>query len=138
MILLDTNVISETMNPRPNAGVMSWLNDQDLDSLWLPVITVMELRFGAALLGPGVRRQTLESRIDETVDQVFKGRIKHLDDTATHVFADRAAAARRNGRRVGFADAAMAAIAIASGFSIATRDTAPFQELGAEVINPWT
>ena len=138
MILLDTNVISETMNSRPNAGVMSWLNVQDLDSLWMPVITVMELRFGAALLVPGVRRQTLESRIDETVDQVFKGRIKYLDDAATQVFADRAAAARRKGRRVGFADAAMAAIAISSGFSIATRDTAPFQEMGAEVINPWT
>ena len=137
MILLDTNVISETMKPRPNSGVMEWLNEQDLDSLWLPVITVMELRFGAALLEPGPQRQKLESKIDETVNKIFRSRIKYLDDPATQVFANQAATAQRNGRRVGFADAAIAAIAIASGFSIATRDTAPFRDMGADVTNPW-
>ncbi len=55
MILLDTNLISETMKPNPNPGVMEWLNQQDLGSLWLPVIVVMELRFGAALLASGPR-----------------------------------------------------------------------------------
>lgn len=138
MILLDTNVVSETMKPRPNAGLMEWLNSQDLDSLWLPIITVMELRFGAALLEPGPRRRNLESRIDETVYKVFGGRIKYLDDPAAPVFADRAAAAQRNGRQVGFADSAIAAIAIAAGFCIVTRDTAPFHDMGAKVINPWT
>ena len=92
MILLDTNVVSETMKPRPNAGLMEWLNNQELDSLWLPIITVMELRFGAAHLEPGLRRRNPESRIDETVYKVFGGRIKYLDDQAAQVFADRAAA----------------------------------------------
>ncbi len=137
MILLDTNLVSETMKPAPNPGVMEWLNQQDLASLWLPVIVVMELRFGAALMPPGSRRRRLENGIEETVGRMFKGRIKQLDDSAARVFADRAAAARRNGREIGFADAAIAAIAIHSGFSIATRDTAPFQGMGAEVINPW-
>ena len=45
---------------------------------------------------------------------------------------------QRNGRRVGFADAAIAAVAVASGFYVATRDTAPFRDMGAEVINPWS
>ena len=138
MILLATNVLSETMNPRPDSGVMDWLNEQDLDSLWLPVITVMELRFGAALLEPGPQRRKLESNIDETVNRIFRGRTKSLDDPGTQVFADQAATAQRNGRRFGFADAAIAASAIASGFSIATRDTAPFRDMGADVTNPWT
>ena len=138
MILLDTNLISETMKPAPNPGVMEWLNQQDLESLWLPVITVMELRFGAALLEPGLRRRKLETGIDEIVDRVFKGRIKQLDESAARIFAVRAAAARHDGRRIGFADAAIAAIAINSGFCVATRDTAPFRDMGAEVINPWS
>ncbi|MDE0047906.1 MAG: PIN domain-containing protein [Rhodospirillaceae bacterium] len=138
MILLDTSVVSETMRPAPDPGVMDWLNQQELESLWLSVITVMELRFGAALLAPSARRQIFENGIDETVDRVFRGRIKHLDEPAVRVFADRAATARRNGRRVGFADAAIAAIAVASGFHVATRDTAPFRDMGASVINPWS
>ncbi len=137
MILLDTNLISETMKPNPNPGVMEWLNQQDLGSLWLPVIVVMELRFGAALLASGPRRDRLESGIDNIVDRMFKGRIKQLDDSAARIFAVRAAA-QHNGRQIGFADAAIAAIAIHSGFSIATRDTAPFRDMGAEVINPWS
>jgi len=137
MILLDTNLVSETMKPAPNPGVMEWLNRQDLASLWLPVITVMELRFGAALLAPGPRRRALESGIDEAVERVFKGRIKPLDEPAARVFAVRAAAARRNGHPIGFADAAIAASAIHSGFRVATRDTAPFRNMGAEVVNPW-
>ena len=137
MILLDTNLISETMKSAPNPGVMEWLNQQDLESLWLPVIVVMELRFGAARLAPGSRRRKLEKGIDETVGRVFKGRIKPLDEPAARVFAVRAAAARRAGRQIGFADAAIAAIAIHSGFRIATRDTAPFRDMGAEVVNPW-
>ena len=60
--------------------------------------------------------------ISETVNRIFQGRIKYLDDPATQVFADQAATAQRNGRRAGFADGAIAAIAIASGFSIASRD----------------
>lgn len=138
MILLDTNVVCETMRSAPDPGVMEWLNQQDLESLWLPVITVMELRFGAALLAPGAQRQTLENGIDETVERVFRGRIKHLDKAAVRVFAERAAAARSNGRWVGFADAAIAAIAVASRFHVATRDTAPFRDMGAGVINPWS
>ena len=48
MIVLDTNVISETMRSEPDANVMRWLNAQHLDALWLTAITVTELRFGAA------------------------------------------------------------------------------------------
>ncbi|MYA68052.1 MAG: type II toxin-antitoxin system VapC family toxin [Gammaproteobacteria bacterium] len=137
MILLDTNVVSETMKPGPDARVMDWLNSQDIESLWLSVTVVMELRFGAAIPSPGSRRRTLGNGIGEMVNEVFRGRKKQLDLPATRVFADRAATAQRRSRRIGFADAAIAAVAIASGFSVATRDTAPFLEMGADVINPW-
>jgi predicted nucleic acid-binding protein len=35
------------------------------------------------------------------------------------------------------ADAFIAAIALANGFIVATRDTNPFQATGLTVINPW-
>jgi predicted nucleic acid-binding protein len=35
------------------------------------------------------------------------------------------------------ADALIAAIALANGFAVATRDTNPFEAAGVSVINPW-
>ena len=137
MIFLDTNVISETMKPGPDPFVMEWLNRQDLGSLWLTVITVAELRYGVARLEPGRRRNDLETRINAMVNEVFSSRVASFNESATGVFADKAASARRKGRMVEFADAAIAAIAISSGFAIATRDTGPFLDMGAEVIDPW-
>jgi predicted nucleic acid-binding protein len=35
------------------------------------------------------------------------------------------------------ADAFIAAVALANGFAVATRDTSPFEAAGVNVINPW-
>lgn len=137
MIVLDTNVISETMRSEPDANVMRWLNAQHLDSLWLTTITVAELRFGAARLAEGKRRTALAERIETAVSGIFGGRIADFDIEAAGLLAERAAKAEARGERVGFADAAIAAIALTKAFAVATRDSRPFQNMGVDVVNPW-
>lgn len=44
---------------------------------------------------------------------------------------------RADGLAISTADAYIAAIAAASGFAVATRDTRPFEAAGVVVINPW-
>jgi predicted nucleic acid-binding protein len=44
--LLDTNVVSEWVKPRPNANVVRWLAETDEDRVFLSVITFAEIRFG--------------------------------------------------------------------------------------------
>lgn len=137
MIILDTNVISETMRGEPDGNVMVWLNAQHLASLWLTSVTVAELRFGAALLAEGKRRSKLIERIELAIDDIFAGRVAAFDVDATAIFAARAAGAQARGMQVGFADAAIAAIALSKGFSVATRDVAPFHAMGVDVMEPW-
>ena len=48
-----------------------------------------------------------------------------------------AVAARAAGRGFPTPDGYIAAIAAAHGFSVATRDVAPFQAAGLKVVNPW-
>ena len=48
MILLDTNVISEPLRTAPDPRVVAWLDAQPLETLFLSVVTVAELRFGIA------------------------------------------------------------------------------------------
>jgi len=62
MILLDTNVISEPQRQKPNTHVLDWIDAQALETLYLSVITVAELRAGIALLPTGKRRATLQAK----------------------------------------------------------------------------
>ena len=138
MIVLDTIVVSEIQKQNVDPNVEAWFDRQALASLWLTTIGVAELRYGAALLELGKKRAALEKLIAAYVDGLFAGRIAEFDLPCTTFFAARAAEAKRNGREVkGFADAAIAAIALSKGFAIATRDVRPFRDMGVQVINPW-
>lgn len=137
MIVLDTNVLSETMRPAPNPAVVAWLNRQEIQTLYVTAVSLAELRFGIARLDQGRTRIDLTARLDLMLERVFEGRILPFTAAAAQAFADRMATARRNGRAVGFQDGMIAASIAAAGFSIATRDTSPFAAMGLTVTNPW-
>lgn len=60
MILLDTDVVSEPLRLKPDAGVIAWIDGQSLETLYLSAVTVAELRAGLALLPAGKRRSGLQ------------------------------------------------------------------------------
>jgi len=137
MILLDTTVISETLRPAPEARVVQWIDAQPLETLYLSAITVAELRAGVARLPAGARRDALQESIEKRVLPLFIGRILPFDLAATRTYADLTARARANGISIATADAFIAAIAVAQGLIVATRDTSPFEACALTVINPW-
>jgi len=51
--------------------------------------------------------------------------------------AELLAKSRAAGLALETADAFIAAVALANGFAVATRDTRPFETAGVDVINPW-
>ena len=65
--LLDTNVVSEWMKPRPNAGVVAWLADVDEDRVFLSVITLTELRYGIERMPPGIVLAELPGPLNDGV-----------------------------------------------------------------------
>lgn len=137
MILLDTNVISEPLRAAPDARVVQWLDAQPLETVYLSVITVAELRYGVARLPNGRRRNILRERLESQVLPAFAGRMLAFDLPATQNYADLMARAQVTGFSIGMADGLIAAIASANGMTVATRDTAPFEAAGVAVINPW-
>lgn len=137
MILLDTNVISEPLRAAPEPGVVAWLDAQPLETLFLSVVTVAELRFGVARLPAGRRRNALVEQLESKVLPVFTGRVLNFDLPATQGYAEAMGKAQAAGMAVGVADGFMAAIATVNGMTVATRDTAPFSAMGVPVINPW-
>ena len=59
MILLDTNVISELMRPKPNSVVIEWLDEQFSHELSLSATVKAEIEMGVAILDNGKRKQAL-------------------------------------------------------------------------------
>ena len=137
MILLDTNVISEPQRLEPNARVLDWIDAQALETLYLSTITVAELRAGVALMPAGKRRDSLHENLEKRLLPLFANRVLPFDMACTKSYAELLATSRAAGLAVATADAFIAAIALANGFAVATRDTTPFEAAGVNVINPW-
>jgi hypothetical protein len=64
MIILDTNVLSETLRPTPSTRVLEWMRSEPASALFTTAITESELLYGIALLPEGRRRQSLASVVD--------------------------------------------------------------------------
>lgn len=136
MIVLDTNVVSEAMKPEPSPAVRAWLNDQAAETLYISSVTLAELLFGIQALPQGRRRDLLDSALNDLLE-LFKGRVLPFDTEAARCYAELAVAARKGGRGFPTPDGYIAAIAASRGFIVASRDTAPFEAVGVDVINPW-
>lgn len=137
MILLDTNVVSETMKPFPSRNVQRWLDAQGAETLYLSSVTIAEAAFGVSTMPDARRKQGLGEALDVWIDLV-QGRILPFDLDAARHYADIGAIARAMGKGFPTPDGYIAAIAASKGFAVATRDPSAFQAAGLVVIDPWT
>lgn len=136
MIVLDTNVVSEAMKPGPHPAVQAWLDEQAVETLYLSSVTLAEMLFGIGTLPAGRRKDALAQTLDGLLE-LFRDRVLAFDTDAARHYAELAVAARAAGKGFSTPDGYIAAIAAAHGFSVATRDVAPFRAAGVKVINPW-
>lgn len=136
MIVLDTNVVSEAMKPSANPVVAAWLNEQVAETLYLSSVTLAELLYGIGSLPAGRRKDALTGMLDGLLE-LFGNRVLPFDTEAARVYAQLAVSARKAGKGFPTPDGYIAAIAVANGFTVATRDTSPFQAAGVSFINPW-
>lgn len=137
MIILDTNVVSEPMKLNGNPAVQSWLDQQTAETLFLTTTSLSELLVGIEILPEGRRKDGLEAALAELLQGLFGSRILPFDQPAALAYAPLIGRARTSGRNIAVADGQIAAIATVHGFTVATRDTAPFIAAGVPVLNPW-
>ena len=137
MVILDTNVISESMKPEVNAAVTDWLDRQEHGTLYLTSVNIAELFFGLELMRPGKRKNRLHSFISEWVEYHIEERILPFDNAAAREYVILAVRVRKRGYVVSFPDAQIASIAVAHDLAVCTRDEDAFAAMGVRVINPW-
>ena len=66
MIILDTNVISELLKPRPDANVVTWLKSAT-DDVAITAVTLAELWAGLRRLPDGRRKTDLTAQIESAI-----------------------------------------------------------------------
>lgn len=137
MIILDTNVLSELLRSVPDPGVTAWVASRPLATLFTTSVTQAEMLYGACVLPAGHRRGQLESALRGLFEEDFSGRILPFDSTAARFYAEIAAARRQAGRAISQFDAQIAAITMACGGALATRNVAAFADTGVRVVDPW-
>ena len=137
MIILDTNVLSELMRPKPSPGVVRWVGNQPEAELFTTTITEAEIFYGIELLAKGKRRGELLEAADAMFAEDMAGRIFSFESDSARVFSRIAATRRALGKPISHADAQIAAIARVRRAKLATRNVADFQDCGIDVIDPW-
>ena len=137
MIILDTNVVSEPLKPKPDAAVLNWLDAQDPQTLYITTINLAELLAGIELMPAGRKRTALKSALDSQIMPLFDGRILQFDAKAAAAFAQINAKVQPQGAAIRFVDCAIAGIAKVNTFCVATKNVRDFKNTDLQLINPW-
>ena len=135
--LLDTNIISELIRPKPDPNVVSWIADRMASELFIASMTIGELTRGAQKIGNTKRGLRLQNWIAQDVMHQFDHRILAFDTKAAIDWGILMGDGDRLGLALPAADAQIAAIARVNRLSIATRNTKDFERMLDSVVNPF-
>lgn len=135
MILLDTNVISELMRPRPDAKVAAWF-ELSADECAIATPALAEIAFGVEKLPPGKRRFALEEQLSE-LRVFFADRTFAFTGQSAAIFGSVMAEALKQGHNMGVMDGMIATVATEQDAKLATRNVRDFRWVSIQLINPW-
>jgi predicted nucleic acid-binding protein len=135
--LLDTNAVSEWVKPRPNPGLIRWMESADEDRVFLSVISIAELRYGVDRMPTGARRNRLEQWLQGELPLRFEGRVLSVDHRVAEAWGKTVSRSEALGRPIGAMDAFLSATADVHRLTLVTRNVSDFPLLKT-VVNPWS
>lgn len=134
--LLDTCVLSEVQQTKPNPTIVSYLRLLDESKTFISAITIGELTKGIELLEPGKRRTALEGWLTG-LEEHYSGRILPVTSEIARIWGELLANAKHQGIGLPAIDGLIAATAIHQGLHLVTRNVSDFKATGVLLINPW-
>jgi predicted nucleic acid-binding protein len=132
--LLDTNVISELVRPKPAKIVLDWFESIPSEALHISVLTLGEIRKGVEQMPDGVRREKLRLWLEHDLIDWFGARVLPVDTLVADRWGRLLALV---GRPVPSIDSLLAATALHHELRLVTRNQKDFDYPGLQVVNPW-
>ena len=133
--LVDTNVFSEPMKPKPEAKVIAWLRDHE-SALYVSTVSIGEMRRGIERLPAGRRKTQLRAWL-VTLCDCMKGRVLSFNSSTAHVWGQLKAKWDAAGIAIPSLDSQIAATAHRHRLTVVTRNTADFAKTGVKWFNPF-
>lgn len=134
-LVLDTNVLSEALRREPDPRVVEFLRVNDARCLTTS-ITCAELSYGVERLPDGDRKADLRARIDEVL-ALYEPDALSFDASAARTYGALVARLEREGQPKPQVDMMIAAICLAHGGTLVTRNSADFAHTGVSLVDPW-
>lgn len=134
--LLDTNIISNVIKPRPSASLIAWWSEQPDENLFISSLTLAEIGRGILEKPQGKKRKTLEAWFagPEGPRSLFADRVLPFDDRAALIWARLMAEGKALGRSRSALDMIVAAVAEANDCTVVTDNEKDFA--GLRFVNP--
>ena len=135
--LLDTCLISELVKKEPTPSVVSWLDDQDEQTLFMSVLNLGEVQKGVSKLPDGTKKDELQAWVALDLVERFTGRILEIDLETALCWGRLQGEAEQAGEKLPVMDSLISATAAAHGLIVVTRNVRDIERCGVRVCNPW-
>lgn len=132
--LLDTNVLSELVRPKPNNKVLTWFNNIPDDALHISVLTLGEIRKGVEKLREGKRKEKLRLWLEIDLPAWFEDRILAIDQEVADLWGKLQSQMKNTLPAI---DSLLAATALHYDLRLVTRNEQDFHFPSLLIINPW-
>ena len=135
--LLDTCVISEMIKAKPDENVISWLEEQDENSLYLSVLTFGEIKKGIEKASNQIRKQKLRLWVEDDLKKRFEGRIIPISFSIAAEWGKMQGKSELLGKLLPTMDGLIAVSGLVSQCIVVTRNISDMEQSSAELFNPW-
>jgi predicted nucleic acid-binding protein len=132
--LLDTNILSELVKPKPHDNLLSWFKHVPDEALFISSLTLGEIRKGIEGIKEAARKEKLRLWLEIDLPEWFGERILAIDAQV----ADRWGRLQAEMKRpLAAIDSLIAATALHYDLRLVTRNEQDFTFPSLQVINPW-
>lgn len=117
--------------------MVSFIAGQQLESLYVSVVTLAELRFGIEVLPDVSRRSELNDWLTNKVRPMFEQRVLPITEDVMVKWRLLVEEGRKTGHTFSQPDLIIAATAQHHSLTIVSRDTSDYKKARVAVFNPW-
>lgn len=135
--LLDTCVISEVIKPQADKNVISWMQNQDEESLFLSVLTFGEIEKGIEKSADEAKKRKLQLWVEEDLKKRFEGRIVPINIDISVKWGTIQGNAELRGKPMPAIDGLIAVSGLVHNCIVVTRNVSDMEQSTVALLNPW-